>query len=86
MSAERIIDVRGLEQPEPLVRALGALGELASGEYLHLLSHRDPILLYPMLAQQGFSFESGERAGVIHVLIWRSGDLDAGQAAAAALT
>ncbi len=47
-----MLDVRGLEQPEPLLRALAALGELAAGEYLHLLSHRDPVLLYPLLAQQ----------------------------------
>ena len=81
MSGEVIVDVCGLEQPEPLLRALAALDGLASGDYLHLLSHRDPVLLYPMLAQQGFLCESVERAGVIHVLIWRAGDTAAEQAA-----
>jgi len=75
MSAERILDVRGLEQPEPLMRALAALSELAAGEYLRLLSHRDPVLLYPLLAQHGFAYERPvERAKIVEVLIWRVGD------------
>jgi len=70
-----MLDVRGLEQPEPLLRALTALGELAAGEYLRLLSHRDPVLLYPLLAQQGFAYERPvERAKTVEVLIWRDGD------------
>ena len=75
MCAERILDVRHLEQPEPLLRALAALGELAVGEYLRLLSHRDPVLLYPLLAQQGFDYESPVvQEGTVEVLIWRAGD------------
>ena len=69
-----------MEQPEPLLRALAALDGLASGEFLHLLSHRDPILLYPLLAQQGFLCESLDRAGTVHVLIWRAGDVVAERA------
>ena len=80
MSAEQLLDVRGLELPEPLLRALAALDGLGSGEYLHLLSHRDPVLLYPLLAQQGFLCESHDRAGTVHVLIWRAGDVAAEQA------
>jgi tRNA 2-thiouridine synthesizing protein A len=78
MSAERILDVRGLEQPEPLIRVLAALGELAAGEYLHLLSHRDPVLLYPLLAQQGFVCKKPvERAAIVELLIWHEGDYTA---------
>ena len=51
MGTERILDVRGLEQPEPLLRALAALDTLGNGEYLRLLSDRDPVLLYPLLDQ-----------------------------------
>ena len=80
MGAERLLDVRGLEQPEPLLRALAALGKLAAGEYLHLLSDRDPVLLYPLLAQQGFACEQlADRAETIEVLIWRAGDAVAEQ-------
>jgi len=80
MSAERMLDVRGLEQPEPLLRALAVLEELAAGEYLRLLSHRDPILLYPLLAQQGFACERSDGlAKTVEVLIWRQGDAVAEQ-------
>ena len=76
MSAERILDVRGMEQPEPLLRALAALGDLAAGEYLRLLSHRDPVLLYPLLEQQGFAYEKPvDLADSVEVLIWRAGDV-----------
>jgi len=76
-----MLDVRGLEQPEPLLRALAALDDLAVGEYLHLLSHRDPVLLYPLLTQQGFAFEKRVvRAGTFEVLIWRIDDAVAEQA------
>jgi tRNA 2-thiouridine synthesizing protein A len=80
MSAEWMLDLRGLEHPEPLLRALAALNELAAGEYLRLLSHRDPLLLYPLLAQQGFAYERpAEQAKTVEVLIWREGDAVAEQ-------
>ena len=80
MAAERFLDVRGLEQPEPLLRVLAALDELDSGEYLHLLSHRDPVLLYPLLAQQGFACEKPlHGTATIELLIWRAGDAVAEQ-------
>jgi uncharacterized protein (DUF2249 family) len=64
-----------MEQPEPLLRALAALGDLRAGEYLHLLSHRDPVLLYPLLVQQGFSYEKTvDGAAMIELLIWCDGD------------
>ena len=80
MSAERILDVRGLEQPEPLMSALAALSDLATGEYLRLLSHRDPVLLYSLLAEQGFAYEKlVDRAAIVELLIWREGDSAAEQ-------
>ena len=81
MTAERIVDVRGMEIPEPLLRALAALDDLARGQYLHLLSNRDPVLLYPLLEQQGFGYESHDLEGTVHVLVWRDGDITAQQAA-----
>jgi len=81
MCAERILDVCHLEQPEPLLRALAALSELATGDFLHLLSNRDPVLLYSMLTQQGFAYARlADRAQTIEVLIWRAGDALAEQA------
>lgn len=77
---ERVLDVRCLEQPEPLLRALAALDDLGNGEYLRLLSDRDPVLLYPLLAQQGFAYEKPVgRDKTVEVLIWRAGDAIAEQ-------
>jgi TusA-related sulfurtransferase len=82
MSAERLLDVRGLEQPEPLLRALAELESLLPGDYICMLSHRDPLLLYPMLESQGFSYTRREdSASVYEILIWRAGDVAAERAA-----
>ena len=82
MSAERILDVCGLEQPEPLLRALTELESLLPGVYIRMLSHRDPLLLYPMLESQGFSYTRRKDSGSVYeILIWRAGDVVAEQAA-----
>jgi TusA-related sulfurtransferase len=82
MSAERILDVCGLEQPEPLLRALTELESLLPGDYIRMLSHRDPLLLYPMLESQGFSYTRRKDSGSVYeILIWRAGDVAAEQAA-----
>jgi hypothetical protein len=70
-----------LPWPEPLLRALAELESLSPGDYLRMLSHRDPVLLYPMLASQGFSCSRQQGPGGIYeILIWRSGDVAAEQA------
>jgi len=87
MGMEHLLDVRNMELPEPLLRALGELESLSPGDYLRILSHRDPVLLYPMLASQGFSYTRQRNPGEIYeILIWRAGDIDAEQAAHALAT
>jgi len=82
MGMEHLLDVRNMEQPEPLLRALAALESLASGDYLRMLSHRDPVLLYPMLVSQDFSYSRWQGpAGSYEILVWRNGDVAAEQAA-----
>ena len=82
MGAEHLLDVRNMELPEPLLRALAELESLAPGDYLHILSHRDPVLLYPMLKSQGFSYtRQQDRGGIYEILVWRTGDAVAEQAA-----
>ena len=84
MGSEHMLDVRDMELPEPLLRALAELESLAAGDYLHILSHRDPLLLYPMLESQGFSYtRRNVSGGVYEILIWREGDVAAEQAARA---
>ncbi len=72
---ERLLDVNGLEPPEPMERALDALAHLPPGHYLRMLLHREPYLLYPMIEEDGFRFETrpGRRA-LFEILIWRAGD------------
>jgi hypothetical protein len=52
------LDVRGLPPPQPLVAVLRLLPELqAAGAALWMHHDRDPQLLYPELAERGWSAE-----------------------------
>jgi hypothetical protein len=82
MGMEHLLDVRNMELPEPLLRALAELESLAPGDYLRMLSHRDPILLYPLLESLGFCYRrEQDSAGNYEILIWQRGDAVAEQAA-----
>lgn len=82
MTGERVLDVCGLEPPEPLERVLAALDTLASGECLRLRIHRVPYPLYPMLEQWGYVYRVRSGAGSTYeILIWRAGDEQAERAA-----
>jgi len=82
MSAERILDLCNLEQPEPLLRALAELESLLPGDYIRMLCHRDPLLLYPMLESQGFSYtRRRDSDNAYEILIWRASDVAAERAA-----
>jgi len=48
------LDVRGLEPPQPLRRTLEALDALPPGYELVHVNDRVPLVLLPMLAEQGF--------------------------------
>lgn len=52
-----VLDVRGLEPPEPLVRTLQALEELPGGSTLLHINVREPVYLFPHLEQRGASWE-----------------------------
>lgn len=52
------LDVRGLPPPQPLVTVLRLLPELqAMGTSLVMHHDRDPVLLYPELAERGWTAE-----------------------------
>jgi hypothetical protein len=51
-----IIDVRGLEPPEPMTRTLEALETLPAGKSLLQVNARVPQLLLPLLAERGFEY------------------------------
>ncbi len=56
-----ILDVRGLEPPEPMVRTLEALETLPAGKTLVQINVREPKFLLPMLENRGFKYEVREQ-------------------------
>ncbi len=65
-----ILDVRGLEPPEPMVRTLEALAELPVGKTLVQLNVRVPQFLIPQLAERGFVHEVKEQsADLVRIFI-----------------
>ena len=67
-----VLDVRGLEPPEPLVKTLEALVVLPRGKTLVQLNVRVPRLLLPKLEERGFVYEiDAQPPDLIRVLIRR---------------
>ncbi|MEI7894614.1 MAG: DUF2249 domain-containing protein [Myxococcales bacterium] len=68
----RRIDVCGLPPPEPLERVVEALTTLESDDALVVVIHREPVLLYSLLARHRFHWETTLRDdGVFEVRIER---------------
>jgi uncharacterized protein (DUF2249 family) len=67
-----VLDVRGLEPPEPLLRTLAALESLPQGHQLLQINARVPQFLFPMLVERGFACDVDEsHADRVLVRIWR---------------
>lgn len=65
-----VLDVRDLEQPEPMMRTLEALEGLARGATLVQINRRVPQFLLPMLEQRGFTWEVREQGeGLVRLFI-----------------
>ncbi len=72
--AETFLDNRGLEPPNPMIRTLEALGELAAGEVLVIHNDRVPIYLLPQLADEGADYVVEEQPdGSARVRITKGG-------------
>ncbi len=56
-----VLDVRGLEPPEPMVRTLEALATMPRGKTLVQINVRVPQFLLPKLAERGFTYEVREQ-------------------------
>lgn len=66
-----ILDVCGLEPPEPLERVLDALSRLASGRRLRVVIGREPFPLYRILEKNGYAYQTRCREDYLfEVLIW----------------
>lgn len=56
-----VLDVRGLEPPEPMVQTLEALAVMPRGKTLVQLNVRVPQFLLPKLVERGFTYEIREQ-------------------------
>ncbi len=70
MNADFVIDARGMEPPEPMVRTMEALDQLGPAQKLLVLLPREPYPLYRALELNGFSWQTVCRPdGTVEVLI-----------------
>lgn len=68
MDAQPIqLDARGLEPPQPMMKILEALATLSAGQCLAAHTDRQPMLLYPMLEQRGFTYETTRQSDGSHL-------------------
>lgn len=71
-ASEVVLDVRGLEPPEPMQRTLEALTDLPDDAVLIQVNVRIPHFLLPMLKERGYDYEMHEpEEGKVVVRIWR---------------
>lgn len=67
-----VLDLRGLEPPEPMVRVLERLDTLERGQRLIVLHDRRPVFLYPLLEARGFVHDTEElESGLVRIVIRR---------------
>jgi uncharacterized protein (DUF2249 family) len=72
-SADVVLDVRGLEPPEPLERVMDALASLPQKDILLMIIDREPRPLYGILQRNGFLFDCALRADMgFNIFIWRT--------------
>ncbi|MYM72328.1 DUF2249 domain-containing protein [Duganella sp. FT134W] len=66
-----VLDVGGLEPPEPMVRILEALDTLGPDEQLRVLIDREPVPLYSILQRNGYGHRTtAQQDHRYEVLIW----------------
>jgi len=73
MEEDIILDVCGLEPPEPLERVMDALSELKAGQRLHMLIDREPHPLYAILKSNNYSYRTATLADYRYeITIWQN--------------
>lgn len=67
-----ILDNRGLEPPQPMMRTLKALETLGENETLTIINDRRPMFLYEQLDEQGYQYKTEPQAdGSFKIEIFR---------------
>ena len=69
--ADRVVDGRELEPPEPFVQTMDALDLIEPGQKVLLLIGREPFPLYRALELNGFTWQTEHAPdGTVEVLMW----------------
>jgi uncharacterized protein (DUF2249 family) len=71
----QVLDVRGMEPPEPMVRTLEALSVLPKGHTLVQVNNRVPRFLLPELDGRGFQYTLREEGDVVRLFIRHAEDV-----------
>src|SRR5262245_33868489 len=67
-----VLDVRGLEPPQPMVRVLQEIEQLGPGAELEVRHDRRPVFLYPQLDERDILHETDEpEPGLVRILLRR---------------
>jgi uncharacterized protein (DUF2249 family) len=78
----QVLDNRGLQPPEPMMRILEALGHLGDGDTLVAVNDREPLFLYPQLEARGYAHRTAAHPdGGYRIVIWRTDATDPTQPA-----
>lgn len=74
MDADRVVDGRNLEPPEPFVQTMEALDAITPGQTVLLQLLREPFPLYRALELNGYEWKTGQTAdGTFEILMWHKG-------------
>jgi uncharacterized protein (DUF2249 family) len=72
MSREHVLDVCGLEPPEPFERVMESLDLLGPGDRLKVIIDRRPVPLFRVLERNGFAYsEAPGTNALLEITIWR---------------
>lgn len=70
-TADKVIDGRDLEPPEPFLRTMEALDEIVPGQTVLLRLAREPFPLYRALTLNGYTWQTSRfDDGTVEILIW----------------
>ena len=74
MSREIVLDVRGMEPPEPLERVLETVDRFVPGDRLKLIIDCRPVPLFRMLERNGFAYREEQGVESLYeITIWQKG-------------
>ena len=74
MTRELVLDVRGMEPPQPLELVLETIDDFAAGDRLRVIIDCHPMPLFRILGQNGYAYS--EKPGTesnYEITIWRKG-------------